>query len=93
MEITQQQLSLLMRNKDHFHRAFVAHGYWMPDSKSSFCTKGWLQEVFFLECWCPKKEEISFKTCMNPPPGREVCDIICRMVEDKEDWETEQLQK
>ena len=54
-EITQQELSLLMRNKNHFHRAFVAHGYWMPDNKSSFCTKAWLQEVFFLECWCPKK--------------------------------------
>ena len=32
-------------------------------------------------------------TCMNPPPGRDVCDMICRMIEDKKDWESEQLEK
>ena len=59
-EITQQQLSLLMRNKTHFHRAFEADGYWMPDIKCSFCTKAWLEEGFYEDCWCPKKAEISF---------------------------------
>ena len=50
----------MMRNKSHFYRAFEADGYYMPDNKSSFCTKSWLEEVFFEDCWCPKKKEISF---------------------------------
>ena len=92
-EITQQQLSLMMRNKSHFYRAFEADGYYMPDNKSSFCTKSWLEEVFFEDCWCPKKKEISFQTCLHPPPGREVCDIICRMIEDKNNWDNVQQKK
>ena len=82
-----------MRTKAHFHRAFEADGYWMPDRKSSFCTKAWREEVFFEQCWCPRKAESSFQICLNPPPGRVVCDMICRMIEDKKGWETVQLKK
>ena len=80
-------MSLLLRNKAHFHRAFVADGYYMPDCKTQFCTKAWMEEVFDLSCWSPKKADIAFRTCLNPPTGREVCDMICRMIEDKEDWQ------
>ena len=59
----------------------------MPDCKTQFCTKAWMEEVFDLSCWCPKKVDIAFRTCLNPPTGREVCDMICRMIEDKEDWQ------
>ena len=65
----------------------------MPDKSSTFCTKAWMQEIFFLECWCPMKAEISFKTCMAPPPGRDLCDIICRMIEDEKNWGSEQQEK
>ena len=43
--ISQQELNLLIRKKHHLYNAMVAHGYYMPDEHSPFCTKAWMQEV------------------------------------------------
>ena len=91
--ISKDQVNRLLKNKLHFYKAMKANGYFMPESKSQFCSLKFMQEVFQELCYCPKLADVHFKSCLHPPTKDALVVELCAMFAQKDKFPNERTAK
>ena len=88
--ISKEEVKTKVNNRDQFHSAMIANGYYIPSAKSSFCTLKFMQEVRAKECFCPLLKDITFLPCVHPPTTSQLVDGITDMLENNGNYEDEE---
>ena len=79
--ITKDHFNTLVKNKDHFYKAMVANGYFMPNKASPFCTLKLMQEMYDGTCYCPKTLDVRIEPCLHPPSSEQLVDTLATLIE------------
>ena len=79
--LNRNEVSKLIKNTGHLHKALLANGYFLPPLKSAFVTQKFLLEVFDERCYCPHLKDVTFMPCVNPPTAEYLLDTIVTMIE------------
>ena len=66
----------LIRNKEHFHKALIENGFFVPLFKASICTGEFLSEIKQKTCFCPLIVDVKYHGCPNPPSASVLQDTI-----------------
>ena len=67
--VTQEQMSMYVRNKPKFYEAMGRHGYELPSMNSALCSLEWLQGVREDIFFCPYRWDSEIRrTCYSLPP-------------------------
>ena len=74
--ISKEHFSTLVKNKDHFYKAMVANGYFMPSKASPFCTLKIMKEMYDGTCYCPMTLDTRLEPCLHPPSCEQLVDMF-----------------
>ena len=87
--ISKEQISSLVKNKDHFYKAMVANGYFMPNKGSAFCTLKLMKEMYEGTCYCPMTLDTRLEPCLHPPSCDHLIDILVDLIEANGNYESQ----
>ncbi len=87
--ISKEHFNTLVKNKDHFYKAMVANGYFMPNKASPFCTLKLMKEMYDEICYCPKVLDTRLEPCLNPPSCEHLVEILATLIETNGNYETQ----